>query len=56
MKCNYKRPKLSKEEQQDFASYKTTLPLIDRIQIAQRNRESEFDWYDVNENVVEVEE
>lgn len=53
MKCNYKRPKLSKEEQQDFASYKSTLPLIDRMQIAQRNQESIFDWDDVNENVVE---
>ena len=33
MKCNYKPPKLTKEEQQDMASIKSTLPFIDRLQI-----------------------
>ena len=36
MKCNYKPPKLTKEEQQDMASMKSTLPYIDRLQIEQR--------------------
>lgn len=36
MKCNYKPPKLTKEEQQDMASIKSTLPYIDRLQIEQR--------------------
>jgi hypothetical protein len=41
MKCNYKPPKLTKEEQQDMASMKSTLPYIDRLQIEQRKpRES----------------
>lgn len=44
MKCNYKPPKLSKEEQQDMASIKSTLPYIDRLQIKQRNGESEEDY------------
>lgn len=37
MKCNYKPKKLSKEERQEFASLKSTLPYIDRIQIEKRN-------------------
>ena len=40
MKCNYKPPKLTKEEQQDMASIKSTLPYIDRLQIQQRNNET----------------
>ena len=36
MKCNYKPPKLTKEEQQEMASLKSTLPYIDRLQIVQR--------------------
>ena len=40
MKCNYKPPKLTKEEKQEMASLKSTLPYIDRLQIEQRNRES----------------
>lgn len=40
MKCNYKQPKLTKEESQEMASIKSTLPYIDRLQIEQRNRES----------------
>lgn len=40
MKCNYKPPKLTKEEQQEMANLKSTLPLIDRIQIHNRNSES----------------
>ena len=32
MKCNYKPPKLTKEEQQDMANYKSVLPFIDRLQ------------------------
>ena len=40
MKCNYKPPKLTKEEQQDIASIKSTLPYIDRLQIQQRNSET----------------
>ena len=36
MKCNYKPPKLTKEEQQEMASMKSTLPYIDRLQIEQR--------------------
>jgi hypothetical protein len=37
MKCNYKPEKLSREEQQDFASLKSTLPYVDRMQIEKRN-------------------
>ena len=37
MKCNYKRKKLSKEERQELASLKSTLPYIDRIQIEKRH-------------------
>ena len=40
MKCNYKRQKLTKEEQQDMASIKSTLPYIDRLQVQWRNSES----------------
>jgi hypothetical protein len=40
MKCNYKPPKLTKEEQQELASVKSTLPYIDRLQIQRRNSES----------------
>lgn len=36
MRCNYKPPKLTKEEKQDMASMKSTLPYIDRLQIEQR--------------------
>ena len=36
MKCNYKPPKLTKEEQQEMASMKSTLPYINRLQIEQR--------------------
>ena len=36
MKCNYKPPKLTKEERQEMASVKSTLPYIDRLQIEQR--------------------
>ena len=36
MKCNYKPKKLSKEEQQELARLKSTLPYIDRIQIEKR--------------------
>lgn len=40
MKCNYKPPKLTKEEQQDMASIKSTLLYIDRLQIQQKNSET----------------
>ena len=40
MKCNYKPPKLTKEEQQELASVKSTLPYIDRLQIQWRNSET----------------
>lgn len=36
MKCNYKPPKLTKEERQEMASMKSTLTYIDRLQIEQR--------------------
>lgn len=36
MKCNYRPPKLTKEEQQEMASLKSTLPYIDRLQIDKR--------------------
>ena len=38
MKCNFKRPKLTKEEQQEMASIKSTLPYIDRLQIKKSKR------------------
>lgn len=44
MRCNYKPPKLSKEEQQTMANIKTTLPYIDRLQVQWRNSESEEDY------------
>ena len=52
MKCNYKPPKLTKEEQQDMANIKSTLPYVDRLQAQWRNSESvEFDGqYVVNES------
>ena len=40
MKCNYRPPKLTKEEKQDMASFKSTLPYIDRLQRQHRNSES----------------
>ena len=40
MKCNYKPPKLTKEEQQDMANIQSTLSYIDRLQIQQRNSET----------------
>lgn len=36
MKCYYHPPKLTKEEQQEMASIKSTLPYIDRLQIEKR--------------------
>lgn len=48
MKCNYKPPKLTKEEQQEMASLKSTLPYIDRLQIDQR-RWCEVDYRDCDE-------
>ena len=36
MKCNYKPPKLTKEERQEMASMKSTLPYINKLQIEQR--------------------
>ena len=36
MKCNFKPPKFTKEEQQEMASIKSTLPYIDRIQVNKR--------------------
>lgn len=50
MKCNYKPPKLTKEQRQELASIKSTLPYIDRLQIEQRNSESvEKEVYKENE-------
>ena len=49
MKCNYKLPKLTKEEQQELASIKSTLPYIDRLQIEQRWREVGYSDYDESE-------
>lgn len=48
MKCNYKPPKLTKEEQQEMASIKSTLPYIDRLQIDQR-KWCEVDYRDYSE-------
>lgn len=41
MKCNYHPPKLTKEEEADFAvpSNKSTLPYIYRLRYERRNRE-----------------
>ena len=36
MKCYYRPPKVTKEEQQEMASIKSTLPYIDRLQIEKR--------------------
>lgn len=44
MKCNFKRPKLTKDDQQEMTSIKSTLPYIDRMQMEQRNREVIFDY------------
>ena len=49
MKCNYKPPKLTKEEQQDMASLKSTLPYIDRLQIEKRT------WCEVKNEELEEE-
>lgn len=46
MKCNYKQPKLTKEEQYEMASYKSTLPYIDRLPIQKRVSESLLDCDD----------
>ena len=48
MKCNYKPPKLTKEEQQDMASYKSVLPFIDRLQ-KDKNKLCEIRKEDENE-------
>ena len=46
MKCNYKPSKLTKEERQEMASMKSTLPYIDRLQIEQRQpRESQEEYH-----------
>lgn len=46
MRCNYRPPKLTKEEKQDMASLKSTLPYIDRLQIEQRQpRESITEYH-----------
>ena len=50
MKCNYKPKKLSKEERQEFASLKSTLPYIDRMQIEKRN------WCEVDDDQEEKED
>lgn len=49
MKCNYKPLKLTKEEQQEFASLKSTLPYIDRLQIDKRT------WCEVKNEELEEE-
>ena len=49
MKCNYKPKKLTKEEQQDMASLKSTLPYIDRLQIDKRT------WCEVKNEELEEE-
>lgn len=38
MKCNYKPAKLTKEEQQNLASTKSTLPYIDRLRLKQKEK------------------
>lgn len=48
MKCNYKPPKLTKEERQEMANLKSTLPYIDRLQVDQR-RWREVDYRDCDE-------
>lgn len=49
MKCNYKPSKLTKEERQDMASLKSTLPYIDRLQIGKRT------WCEVKNEELEEE-
>lgn len=49
MKCNYKPLKLTKEERQEMASLKSTLPYIDRLQIEQRGQEVDYREYDKKE-------
>ena len=49
MKCNYRPPKLTKEERQDMASLKSTLPYIDRLQIEKRT------WCEVKNEELEEE-
>ena len=49
MKCNYKSKKLTKEERQDIASLKSTLPYIDRLQIDKRT------WCEVKNEELEEE-
>ena len=44
MKCNYKPPKLTKEEQQDMVSIKSTLPYIDRLQTNHRSYETDDNY------------
>lgn len=46
MKCNYKPTKLTKEERQEFASLKSTLPYIDRLQIEKRKPCETDAWED----------
>ena len=38
MKCNYKPPKLSKEDRQELASLKSTLPYINRMEIEKKKK------------------
>lgn len=52
MRCNYRPPKLSKEDRQELASLKSTLPYIDRMQIEKRNW-CEVEYYDDNRTEVE---
>lgn len=52
MKCNYRPPKLSKEDRQELANLKSTLPYIDRMQIEKRNW-CEVDYHDDNGTEVE---
>ena len=49
MKCNYKPSKITKEERQDMASLKSTLPYIDRLQIEKRT------WCEVKNEELEEE-
>lgn len=49
MKCNYKPTKLTEEERQDMASFKSTLPYIDRLQIEKRT------WCEVKNEELEEE-
>lgn len=49
MKCNYKPLNLTKEERQEMASLKSTLPYIDRLQIEKRT------WCEVKNEELEEE-